>query len=69
MNELKNLADALLKYETIDAEDVKRIVEGKEPLVASQTKEIPITITIIPGQDNGRVGGRITTPTPHPFKI
>lgn len=35
-NELKLLAEALLKYETLDSTDVKLVIEGKEPIVAQQ---------------------------------
>jgi ATP-dependent metalloprotease len=38
-NELNLLADALLKYETLDVEDIKAIVEGRETLPVSARHE------------------------------
>lgn len=38
-NELKLLAEALLKYETLDAAEVKLVIEGKDPKVLRQEKE------------------------------
>lgn len=62
-NELKLLADALLKYETLDAEDVRRVIEGKEPRVSVHRKHLL------------EIGGHERLPrlpkphTPHPFKL
>lgn len=36
-NELKLLAEALLKYDTLDGTDVKLVIEGKEPTAAHMT--------------------------------
>jgi len=68
MNELKNLSEALLKYETLDADDVKRVIDGKEPLLLSEGGS-RIPITIIPPDNGGGKLPKITTPSPHPFKI
>lgn len=38
-NELKLLAEALLKYETLDAAEVKLVIEGKDPKLLRQQKE------------------------------
>lgn len=38
-NELKLLAEALLKYETLDAAEVKLVIEGKDPKVLRQERE------------------------------
>lgn len=38
-NELKLLAEALLKYETLDAAEVKLVIEGKDPKVLRQQRE------------------------------
>lgn len=38
-NELKLLAEALLKYETLDAAEVKLVVEGKDPKVLRHERE------------------------------
>lgn len=38
-NELNLLAEALLKYETLDAAEVKLVIEGKDPKVLRQEKE------------------------------
>lgn len=38
-NELKLLAEALLKYETLDAAEVKLVIEGKDPKILRQEKE------------------------------
>lgn len=38
-NELKLLAEALLKYETLDAAEVKLVLEGKDPKVLRQERE------------------------------
>jgi len=38
-NELKLLAEALLKYETLDAAEVKLVIEGKDPRVLRQERE------------------------------
>lgn len=65
-NELKLLSEALLKYETLDAEDVKRVIEGKEPRIAGQKKH---KVELNPGFE--RVP-RIPHPkghSPHPFKL
>jgi len=72
IHELKLLAEALLKYETLDADDVRRILDGKEPLLNGMTQNLIHSTDPQPpssgGQDNKtpRVDPR---PTPHPFKI
>lgn len=38
-NELKLLAEALLKYETLDAAEVKLVIEGKDPRILRQERE------------------------------
>lgn len=38
-NELKLLAEALLKYETLDAAEVKLVIEGKDPKFLRQERE------------------------------
>lgn len=38
-HELKLLAEALLKYETLDAAEVKLVIEGKDPKVLRQERE------------------------------
>lgn len=64
-NELKLLSDALLKYETLDAEDVKRVIEGKEPRIAIHKKHL---LDLSSGHD--RLPHRLPGPhAPHPFKF
>ena len=46
--ELKSLADALLRFETLDAEDVRRVVEGKEPRVAGSNRKSLLELPRIP---------------------
>ena len=53
--ELDLLADALLKYETLDAEEVKKVIEGK----AIRTKLGKITSANIVDTSKGK-----TTPSP-----
>merc|ERR1712226_1054309 len=44
------LAEALLKYETLDAEDVRCIVEQKRPPTASQRPSSPGGTNVVPGR-------------------
>jgi len=48
--ELILLAEALLKYETLDAEDVKCIVEQKRPPTASQKPSGGTSVPAAPGR-------------------
>ncbi|MGC8560490.1 MAG: ATP-dependent zinc metalloprotease FtsH [Phycisphaerae bacterium] len=54
MNELTNLKDALLKYETLDAEDVKRIMSG-------QLLTKPTVTDLLAQEQQRRVGDKTAT--------
>ena len=47
-SELKSLSQALLKYETLDAEDIKTIVDGKQLRSRDPTPVIRPTLAPLP---------------------
>ena len=47
-NELKMLAEALLKYETLDVDDIKAIIEHKKPPTKfSQVESINVSVPFL----------------------
>ena len=63
--EMDMVAEALLQYETLDAEDVKAIIEGNPRHV--QTK---MAASAIPTPENNKIavdGGGPSTVNPHPI--